>query len=106
MRGSIANARIGLAVGTVTVVVLLFCSPSWAGQTTVAGAAASSPSASGETKQAATLSNPTGVEVLTDTQGVDFGPYIRSALSAIKKNWLPLIPEEARPPANVQGETL
>jgi TonB family protein len=27
-------------------------------------------------------------------------------LAMIKKNWIPLIPEEARPPANVQGETL
>jgi TonB family protein len=48
----------------------------------------------------------TGVEVLSDTQGVDFGPYIRRILSDIKRNWLPLIPEEARPPLNKQGETL
>ena len=48
----------------------------------------------------------TGVEVLSDTQGVDFGPYIRRILGDIKRNWLPLIPEEARPPLNKQGETL
>lgn len=47
-----------------------------------------------------------GVEVLSDTQGVDFGPYIRRILSDIKRNWIPLIPEEARPPLNKQGETL
>ena len=47
-----------------------------------------------------------GVEILSDTQGVDFGPYVRKALTIIKKNWLALIPEEARPPANMQGETL
>jgi outer membrane biosynthesis protein TonB len=48
----------------------------------------------------------TGVEVLSDTQGVDFGPYIRKILADIKRNWIPLIPEEARPPLNKQGETL
>jgi TonB family protein len=48
----------------------------------------------------------TGVEVLSDTMGVDFGPYLRRILSDIKRTWLPLIPEEARPPLNKQGETL
>jgi outer membrane biosynthesis protein TonB len=48
----------------------------------------------------------TGVEVLSDTQGVDFGPYLRRILSDIKRTWIPQIPEEARPPLNKQGETL
>jgi outer membrane biosynthesis protein TonB len=48
----------------------------------------------------------TGAEILSDTQGVDFGPYIRRILSDIKRNWIPLIPEEARPPLNKEGETL
>jgi TonB family protein len=47
----------------------------------------------------------TGVEVLSDTMGVDFGPYLRRILSDIKRTWVPLIPEEARPPLNKQGET-
>jgi TonB family protein len=69
-------------------------------------AAASSPSGNGDIKQAVSSNQRTGVEILTDTQGVDFGPYVGKALAMIKKNWLPLIPEEARPPANMQGETL
>lgn len=48
----------------------------------------------------------TGVEVLSDTQGVDFGPYLRRILGDIYRAWLPLIPEEARPPLNKQGESL
>jgi len=48
----------------------------------------------------------TGYDIISDTQGVDFGPYIRRILSDIKRNWIPLIPEEARPPLNKQGETL
>jgi TonB family protein len=48
----------------------------------------------------------TGVEVLSDTMGVDFAPYLRRILSDIRRTWVPLIPEEARPPLNKQGETL
>src|ERR1700733_10848957 len=47
-----------------------------------------------------------GVQILSDTQGVDFGPYIRKILNEIRAAWYPLIPEEARPPLNKQGETL
>jgi len=47
-----------------------------------------------------------GVEILSDTKGVDFGPYVRQALQLIKRSWLPLIPEEARPPGTIKGETL
>jgi len=48
----------------------------------------------------------TGVEVLSDIQDADINPYLRRLLADIKRNWLPLIPEEARPPLNKQGETL
>jgi outer membrane biosynthesis protein TonB len=47
----------------------------------------------------------TGVDVLSDTEGVDFGPYLNKILREIKATWLPLIPEEARPPLNKQGVT-
>jgi TonB family protein len=105
MNGSVANIRIGLAVGLLAG-GLFFSSSDLVGQSTGASAGASSPSAKDDTKKTA-LSNPqTGVEILTDTQGVDFGPYIRKALAIIRKNWIPLIPEEARLPASVQGETL
>jgi TonB family protein len=48
----------------------------------------------------------TGVDILSDTMGVDFNPYLRRILHDIYVTWLPLIPEEARPPLNKQGETL
>ncbi len=47
-----------------------------------------------------------GAEILSDTQGVDFNPYLRRLLADIYRNWLPLIPEEAKPPLSKQGETL
>jgi TonB family protein len=48
----------------------------------------------------------TGVDILSDTMGVDFNPYLRKIIREIYNTWLPLIPEEARPPLNKQGETL
>jgi hypothetical protein len=46
-----------------------------------------------------------GVKVLSDMQGVDFGKYLNRLLSDVRRNWLPLIPEECRPPLNKQGIT-
>jgi outer membrane biosynthesis protein TonB len=44
-------------------------------------------------------------QILSDTQGVDFNPYLNKIMREIYETWLPLIPEEARPPLNKQGET-
>jgi TonB family protein len=46
-----------------------------------------------------------GVDILSDTQGVDFQPYLQRILRLIYEQWLPLIPEEARPPLMKQGVT-
>src|SRR5215813_1190863 len=41
--------------------------------------------------------SPTGsVEILTDTQGVDFGPYLTNLLPRIRENWYKLIPSDAK----------
>jgi outer membrane biosynthesis protein TonB len=43
-------------------------------------------------------------EVLSDTQGVDFGPYLKSdVLPKVKKNWYSVIPPEAMPPLSRHG---
>ena len=44
-------------------------------------------------------------EVLSDTQGVDFGPYLTQMLKIVRMNWYNLIPEEARPPQLTPGVT-
>lgn len=41
--------------------------------------------------------------ILTDTQGVDFGPYLRPVVHDINKNWCSLIPEVARSPVLKKG---
>jgi TonB family protein len=43
------------------------------------------------------------LEPLTDTEGVDFGPYLARVLEALRMNWYNLIPEEARPPQLKRG---
>ncbi len=44
------------------------------------------------------------LEVLSDTQGVDFGPYLSRVLQAVKMNWYNLIPEAARAPLLMRGK--
>ncbi len=45
-----------------------------------------------------------GVEVLSDTMGVDFGPYIKQVIQATQNSWDILIPEAARAPLLKQGK--
>jgi outer membrane biosynthesis protein TonB len=45
------------------------------------------------------------LEILSDTKGVDFKPYLSKPIQQVRKNWLNLIPEEARPPQLAQGKT-
>jgi TonB family protein len=43
------------------------------------------------------------LDVLSDTMGVDFGPYLARVLQAVRMNWYNLIPEVARPPIMKRG---
>jgi TonB family protein len=45
------------------------------------------------------------LEILSDTQGVDFKPYLQGVVRQIYDQWLKLMPEEARAPQNKKGET-
>jgi TonB family protein len=45
-----------------------------------------------------------GADILSDTLGVDFGPYMQRVIAATYRSWLPLIPESARPPLNKAGK--
>ena len=47
-----------------------------------------------------------GVEILSDTRGVDFKPYTRQILSVVFKYWLTFLPAEAAGPAGIKGVTL
>ena len=44
------------------------------------------------------------LEVLSDTQGVDFGPYLERVVQTVRMNWYAIIPEEARPPLLKRGK--
>jgi TonB family protein len=44
------------------------------------------------------------VDILSDTLGVDFGPYLARVLQEVRKNWYNLIPEEAMSPLFKQGK--
>jgi TonB family protein len=44
------------------------------------------------------------MDVLSDTQGVDFGPYLSRVVQAVRMNWYTLIPEAAQPPLLKKGK--
>jgi len=46
-----------------------------------------------------------GVEILSDTQNVDFNDYLRRLHDIIQNSWDPLLPESTRPPISVKGIT-
>jgi TonB family protein len=45
-----------------------------------------------------------GLEILSDTQGVDFDPYIRRVLDNIRTNWYTLCPESVNAPLRKHGK--
>jgi TonB family protein len=44
------------------------------------------------------------VEVLTDTMGADFGPYLKGIVQIVKQNWYNLMPPSVYPPILKQGK--
>jgi TonB family protein len=44
------------------------------------------------------------LEILSDTMGVDFGPYLQRVLHDVRLNWYNMIPEVARPPLMKKGK--
>lgn len=44
-----------------------------------------------------------GMEILSDTLGVDFGPYMKRLHITVQDHWDPLIPESAMPPVMKKG---
>jgi len=37
-----------------------------------------------------------GPQILSDTQGVDFGPYLARIVEVVRRNWYTMMPESAR----------
>jgi TonB family protein len=46
------------------------------------------------------------IEIVSDTLGVNFGPYLQDVLKSVKQNWYNLIPESARGPLKKKGKVL
>lgn len=47
-----------------------------------------------------------GIDVLSDTMGVDFGPYLARVVHDVRANWITLIPEVARAPLMKRGRVV
>ena len=75
-------------------VILLFCSVFVFGQSTSPPPASTEPPASSADLQLAHGCRG-NLEILSDTQGIDFGPYLQQILQDIRPNWYKLIPDSA-----------
>lgn|ERR1700690_6181 len=62
------------------------------------------PAAPSASRPPAASSGP--LQVLTDIQGVDFGPYLKGVVVKIRTNWYSVIPEEALPPLLKKGNVV
>src|SRR5438046_2431235 len=47
---------------------------------------------------------PGQLDVLSDTMGVDFGPYLARVLHDVRENWYRIIPADARAPMMKKGK--
>jgi TonB family protein len=61
---------------------------------------------SGPTARGGSPGSAGGAEILSDTMGVDFGPYMKRIIYDTEHAWWPIIPDIARPPLNKQGKVL
>jgi TonB family protein len=89
--GAVAALAMWLAVGAV----------GQSAQETPPGSKSETPSTN---KSAASSRTHGRLEVLTDTQGVDFGPYLSRVLGAVRKNWYNIVPPEATEPEMKSGK--
>ena len=46
------------------------------------------------------------VDILADTQGVDFGPYISRLITTVRRNWIGMLPESVKAPFFDSGDVL
>jgi hypothetical protein len=80
---------------TLLVVVLFSLFPATSSSQETAG--------NGSPKAGSSTAASSGVDILSDTRGVDFGPYGKQVIQSTRGAWLKIIPESARPPQDKQG---
>ena len=62
------------------------------------------PSPTANTQQSTTIpSSGGGIEVLSDTMGVNFEPYLKRLVPIVKEHWYTLLPQTVFPPVNKSG---
>jgi hypothetical protein len=92
----------------VSAIGLFFCAGNVIGQTSGSrsNTVASSQSVNDRTLQLGSRYQRPGAEILSDTQGVDFGPYMRQALQMMGKLWLSSVPADVAHANQSQTETV
>ena len=95
------------ALRLATAVFLSCCGPFSFAQTNTPST--EQPAASSNKKQKGALKVTAAIgplEVLTDTMGVDFGPYLQRVIHDVRMNWYNVIPDSARSPVRKKGKVV
>jgi hypothetical protein len=110
MNGSVSGTLGVIKRSTVFVsaIGLFFCAYNVIGQTSGSrsNTVASSQSVNDRTPQLGSRYQRPVADILSDTQGVDFGPYMRQALQMMRKLWLSSVPADAAHANKSQTETV
>lgn len=107
MDRTIARFRLTIGLLAVTVALATAQGARCMAQATDGAAPAQQPDTGANGDQSSSQPSPgRGVEILSDTRGVDFTPYLRRITADIQHNWLPLIPAEANAPKKAKGRVV
>jgi len=110
MNGSVSGTLRVIKRSTVFVgaIGLFFCVDGVIGQTngSRSNTVGSSETVNDSAPQAGPRSQRLAADILSDTQGVDFGPYMRQALSMIRRSWVSSLSNEVAQAKNSQTETV
>jgi TonB family protein len=87
-------------------VLIVACNLPFHAQSPAAPSSQNSSSAQAKTsdpKMSSKVPGSGGLEILSDTMGVDFTPYMKKLRYTVQAHWELLIPESARPPISKSG---
>lgn len=92
-----------------TLILIVACNFPFHAQSPAAPSNQNSSSAQEKTsdpKMSSTVPSSGGLEILSDTQGVDFKPYMKKLRFTVQAHWELLIPESALPPISKSGTVI
>ena len=90
---------------TLCATALLILAPAW-GQSAKQTASQTGTQPSGNPLSPTNAMSQGPIEILSDTKGVDFGPYLHGVLANVQRSWYAVMPQVAMAPELKQGKVI